>query len=752
MKSLFGFLAALCLALLIAAATVRPPAPLLDDAPGSVFSAERAMADVRRIGQVPHPTGSPENRQVRDALIRRMQDLGLEVTTQRADAIHGRWPGYVAGGRVESLIGVLPGQDRNAAAVVLMSHYDSAVGSPGAADDAAGVAASLETVRALLAENAPRRRDLIVLITDGEEQGLLGANAFFAQHPLRERVGAVVNLETRGAAGRAFMFETGRMNGAMMGLYARAVSRPSTTSLAAFLYSILPNDTDFSHPRDHGIAGFNLAFIDEPFHYHSATATPNALDQGSLQHLGGQALDLTRALLSVETLPAPRPNAVFSDLFGLFTVVYPAWVGWILLAVAGLVLLGLGLRSEPRGQTLRVAGVGLAAGLVMTAACGLLGYGLLLLTGSPTDFVMNRPLLGRLGLFEIAMIAASFAAAILVGRLMLRSRPGLYRPHEAPAIGLLTFGWLLALTLQITAPEAAIVATWPTLVGSIALLTARRLGGWAWPVAVTLGVVGAAWILGVIHGVFLGVGATQPFAPAALSVLVLVALAPMLVDAVRPRAAITVGLIALTVAAALGLWLRLAPAGTPEHPAPTQVFYVVDSTAGTARLAAPPLMRDRWTQHVLSSQGSPIVDGDIPALAATAWRTAEAATVGATAPRIDVSSLADGRLRIAAADLDARELRLTIQSDQPLSDITVMGRPVLASAPGAPLVIRWADPSQGVAVSFRSPSSAVLYWAAFHDGWPQDAPPLARREPDLAPFGPSDSLVVIGETPLTPPG
>lgn len=751
MKSLFGFLAALSLALLIAAVTVKAPAGS-DEAPPTAFSSGRAMADVRRIGQVPHPTGSPENRQVRDALIRRMQDLGLDVTTQRADALYSRWPGFVGGGRIENLIGVLPGSDPTIPAIVLMSHYDSAVGSPGAADDAAGVAASLETVRALLAEDAPRRRDLIVLITDGEEQGLLGADAFFSQHSMRNRVGAVVNLEARGAAGRAVMFETGRNNGAMMGLYARAVSEPSTTSLAAFLYSILPNDTDFSHPRDLGIGGFNLAFIDAPFHYHSASSTPNTLDQGSLQHLGSQALDLTRALLSEEALPEPRPNAVFSDVFGLFTLVYPAWVGWILVAVSGLVLAGLIVRSSPRGETIRVAGVGLAAGPVIAAVCGGLGYGLLRLTGSPTDFVMNRPLLGRLEVLEVALIAACIAGTVLVGRLMLRSRPGLYRPHEAPALGLLGFGWLLAVALQAFAPEAAIVVAWPTLVGALGLLAARRLGGWAWPVAVALGVIGAAWSLGVIHGVFLGVGATMPFAPAALSVLVVLALAPMLADAVRSRSTVTVGLIALTVAVALGVWLRMAPAGTPEHPAPTQVFYVVDPAGGAARIVAPPLMRDSWTQGVLTSQGGQIVDGDIPALGASGWQSAQAAPVEATSPRFHISTLPDGRYRIAAADLSARELRLTIQSDGPISDISIMGRAVASPDPGESFTLRWADPSHGLALTLRAPPGARLHWAAFHDGWPGNAPPLPRRDLELMPFGASDSLVVIGQAPLRPPG
>ncbi len=191
MKSLLAFLAVLGLSLLIAGAAIRPPAPVAADAPEAAFSAERAMADIRRIARAPHPTGSAENAHVRDYLVRRLEDLGLEVSIQRAEVLRARNPGWAMGANVENIIATLPGEDREAPVILLMSHYDSAPGSPGAADDAAGVASSLEAVRAILADDRPRPRDLVVLITDAEEQGLLGAQAFFEEHPLRERIGAI---------------------------------------------------------------------------------------------------------------------------------------------------------------------------------------------------------------------------------------------------------------------------------------------------------------------------------------------------------------------------------------------------------------------------------------------------------------------------------------------------------------------------------------------------------------------------------
>ena len=234
-----------------------------------------------------------------------------------------------------NVVGILPGKDRSLPAVLLMAHHDSVWGSPGAADDGAGVAAALETIRLIKAAGQPRR-DLMVLFSDGEELGLEGARAFFASDPRRAHVGVIVNMETRGGGGRASMFETGSDNGAMMALFGQAVHRPVSTSLSVFIYKKLPNSTDYTVAKKLGYPGFNFAFIGRPSQYHSPTATPDALDQGAVQDMGRQVLDLTRALLAVPVLPGNAPDRVFFDAFGLMFISYAAWVGWLLLAIGAL--------------------------------------------------------------------------------------------------------------------------------------------------------------------------------------------------------------------------------------------------------------------------------------------------------------------------------------------------------------------------------------------------------------------------------
>ena len=753
MTSRFGLFIVVAVALAVAAFAVRPPAPATADSPESMFSAARAMPDVRQIARAPHPTGSTENRRVRGYLLRRLEALGLEVEVQRAQPIRTADAGWATGARVENLIATLPGEDRTAPAVVLMSHYDSAVGSPGAADDAAGVAASLEVMRALQAESGRRERDLILVITDAEEQGLLGAQAFFDGPAQQLRIGAVINLETRGASGRAFMFQTGPSNGELMALYAREVRQPATTSLAALLYSILPNDTDFTHALGTGLTGFNIAFIDAPFHYHAVTSTPETLDPGSLQHMGSQALDLSRGLIGADVLPNRAPDTVFSDVFGLFTLVYPTWAGWALLLVTGGLIAGLVARA-PRSEGSRrkstLIGAGAAVGILLLGSG--LARAILVTTGASADFVEIRPLLGRLAWFEAALFLATLAASLLVGRLAIRSWGN---GHHAPApdgiaLGVLTLGLAVTLALQIVAPAAALLTGWPTLIGATALLMRRRggpAGGWA---ALGLSAIGMGYVFTLIHAFFLGVGATMPEAIGALGLVALLCVAPLWSRyIVQPRSLAIAG-ICLALAFGIGGWLRLGPQRSPDFPRFNQVLFITEPGVGTRIVSSMPDL-DEWSRRVLTSNGGTITERAEPALWLDRVDSAPARDVDAPTIRISRSHLADGRVAFhLEAPSTARELRLTLSASHRLDDLSVQGQPVRPAVDGEPTRVRWSDPHGGVTVAVRPSTSdpVRLDWAVLIDGWPAGARPLPPREADLAPWGASDGHVVIGQETL----
>jgi carboxypeptidase Q len=81
-----------------------------------------------------------------------------------------------------NVVGEIRGRERAGEIIVVGAHLDSNDLGPGALDNAAGVAAVMETARAIKAlDLAPRRTIRFVLFT-GEEEGMLGSTAYVRRH------------------------------------------------------------------------------------------------------------------------------------------------------------------------------------------------------------------------------------------------------------------------------------------------------------------------------------------------------------------------------------------------------------------------------------------------------------------------------------------------------------------------------------------------------------------------------------------
>lgn len=524
--------AAVLVGLLLAHLATRTPAPVPADAPAAAFSAVRAMDDVRAIARAPHPSGSPENRRVRDYLLARLRSLGLEA--RLAPGVARTNPRRTAPARVavENVLGVLPGRDRDAPALLLMSHYDSVPRSPGAADDAAGVAASLEVVRALQASDPPAR-DVVLLFTDGEELGLLGAQAFFtggggaAPDPLVARIGAVLNLETRGGGGRTVMFETSPDSGALVRLFGHAAPRPSSNSLAASVYERMPNGTDFTLAKAAGLPGMNFAFIGRPGQYHSPSSTPEALEQGALQHMGDQVLAVSRALTGSTRLPPRAPDAVYSDVLGAGFLAYPAWAGWLVLAVS-IALTALAWRTPPPW---REALLGVGGALLLLLSAG----GALFFVALGLARIEYYDSLSAFGAIEAGVTAVCLLAALLVFAVLGRGR----RSVSGVWFGFVAIGLLLTVVLQLLEPRVALLTGWPTLLACVAAAFAARDPQRPLSLAVTgaLGALALGQIGAWAHFFALGLGVQRPEPFAFLTLLAAIPLAPLLLGSFTQRPA-----------------------------------------------------------------------------------------------------------------------------------------------------------------------------------------------------------------------
>lgn len=259
--------------------------------PKNTFSTERALSHVETMSQKPHGVGFPAHAEVRSYIVSQLESMGLETSLQE---------GYTAGdwGNLSKAINILArikGSEEGKA-LLLLSHYDSSPHSSlGASDAGSGVATILEGIRAFLSENNQPKNDIIILITDAEELGLNGADLFVNKHPWAKEVGLTLNFEARGSGGPSYMLiETNRGNGKLIEEFTKANPEyPVANSLVYSIYKMLPNDTDLTVFREDGdIDGFNFAFIDDHFDYHTARDNYERLDKNTLAHQGSYLMPL----------------------------------------------------------------------------------------------------------------------------------------------------------------------------------------------------------------------------------------------------------------------------------------------------------------------------------------------------------------------------------------------------------------------------------------------------------------------------
>jgi Peptidase family M28 len=348
------------------------PPPLNHRSASSAFSAQRAMAHVFKIAAKPHPTGSSENSKVRDYLVTELKKLGIQPELQTAIVVN---PQKRLAGKITNIVAKLPGKQLGKA-IMLVAHYDSVPNGSGAADNAASVAALLETLRTL--KNVqPMANDVIVLFTDGEEPGLLGAEAFVKQHHWANDVGVALNFEYRGNRGAFMMFETSADNGKLIENLAEAVPYILANSLMYEVYKFLPNDTDFSVFKNAGIPGLNFAAIEGHTHYHTALDRPDLLQPATLQHEGELMLGLAQLFGNIDLAELSAADRTYFDLPILGIIHYPASSLLGLNTLAGLLwLAAIGLAIKAKTLNLRRGGIGLGWFCVILIALPIAAQGL----------------------------------------------------------------------------------------------------------------------------------------------------------------------------------------------------------------------------------------------------------------------------------------------------------------------------------------------------------------------------------------
>jgi hypothetical protein len=476
-----GSLITIALVIFLVLAQMMPAAVVPASAPATTFSAARAYEHLKTIARAPHPTGSPESALVRQYLFDQLAALGLQSEIQTSTSVYhdtGKWgvsgargmeitpnTWSIAGATVHNVMARIPGT-ASTGAIALAVHYDSVPYGPGTSDDGAGVAAILETARALVAGPA-LRNDVILLLIDGEEIGLMGSQSFVKNHPWMEDVALVLNLEARGSSGVALMYETSVDNNWLISEYAKAAKDPVTGSLATDVWRMMPNSSDLTAFLQAGKQGMNFAYSENWTDYHTTHDSLEDLDQRSLQHHGDNALALARHFGELDLTTSTGEDAIFFSLPRLGLIHYPKGRALPLMVIAlaaTIVVLGFGLRRG--GLTRRGVAMGVLALLAAMGAAALAAFlavqGLIILKGGDLQVGMGGTYnveLYELGLLAIYMALTSTIYSYFQGRA---------RPTELAA-GALLFWLLLTIGSTLILPGGSCLFLWPLLAGLIVL-------------------------------------------------------------------------------------------------------------------------------------------------------------------------------------------------------------------------------------------------------------------------------------------
>jgi len=192
---------------------------------------------------------------------------------------------------------------------------------------------------------------VIILVTDGEEAGLLGAKLFAQNHAWANDIGAVINIDNRGGDGPAQLFETGLQDYALINAIAPRITHPVMGSFFVEIYRRMPNGTDLSAFLARGNTGINIACTGAIERYHTPADTFHAVNLASLQHQGDMATQALGGLCAMPANAFPAENAVFIDVFGHFVLAWSASSGVVLSIAALLGVVGFGAHvARTRGQ------------------------------------------------------------------------------------------------------------------------------------------------------------------------------------------------------------------------------------------------------------------------------------------------------------------------------------------------------------------------------------------------------------------
>jgi MFS family permease len=714
------------------------------------FSAERAMRHVEAVATGTRFAGSPNHARTRRYIQAELQALGLRPQLQQT-AVVNRFSEDVdpEAGTVTNIIARIPGT-ASSGAIALNAHYDGGPGGPAASDCGSCVATLLETARAVRA-GAPLRNDVLLVFSDAEENGDLGAAAFAGQSPLIRDVDVVLNWETAGSHGPSMLLGS---NSSWL------VKQVLAGAPQARTYSVLPSlfrglfgpqqlNTDTQEYMDRGVAGVQFLYLRGTTDYHTVLDNTQRLGRGGLQMHGDYAIGLVRRLGGAELTRRTGDRSTYFNITGGVIVQYgPAVAILLALIAAGLFVAALAAGLRRRRLTVRgLLGGVLAFPLVTLVATLVTFFAWLVLKAAVPDLHVFSLGSDQNAFFVFGLVALAVAVFAALYQPLLR------RAHtDNLALGALAWWVVLAMAFALAAPSAAYLWTWPTLgAAAVALwrLSGERPAALRWaaglsiPIAVLLVVFAPVMLLFTVLAIrldgtgFPAIGVMGLFAALA---------AGLLVPYLGPRLPGRGGLLGshwLAPAGVAALAVLLVATGVARlgydesFPRPDFVSYVYNADTGRASWQAGD--RDSWTKPLLRNAKQADIEL-APFSTVAGWR-APATSVKLAAPELTpLGSTRDGgvttlRLRLRS-QRGADNLAAQLRASSPIVAATVEGRrfPTTAGMRDGELKLPYVGlPRDGITVVLSLRNRGTLD-ATVRD-WTQGLPAVTRRQrpPDTMP-------------------
>jgi hypothetical protein len=181
--------------------------------------------------------------------------------------------------------------------VLVNAHYDSVSTGFGATDDGVGVVTILQLLSHFTTKESWPKRNIVLLLNNGEEDFLNGARAFM-RHPISQLAHTFLNLEGAGAGGRATMF---RSTDAEVTKYYKKTANPygSVVSADGFKRRLVRSETDYVVFNGLlGLRGLDVAFNEPRARYHTSEDSARETSMKSLWHMLSTALATVTGLAS----------------------------------------------------------------------------------------------------------------------------------------------------------------------------------------------------------------------------------------------------------------------------------------------------------------------------------------------------------------------------------------------------------------------------------------------------------------------